>query len=144
MLIVGNHSFLLFAPLCIRCSHGTLYGTNRPAETVGILADPIIGIHRQHEFSLDTGEHLEQAAHVFPVEHPRIMPHIGTDIGRIHEMKGRRGIEAEEYFQGVVLLDGAFFEQLLEFGKKTVFGCEDSGTAFSRSTGIRKGRRKYA
>ena len=144
MLIVGNHPLLLFAPLCIRCSHGTLYGTNRPADAPGILADQVMGIHRQHEFPLYSGEHIEQAVQIFPVEHPRIMAHIGAHIGRIHEMKGRRGIEAGEHFQGVVLLDGAFFEQIPEFGKKAFFGCEDSGSAFPCSTGIRKGRRKYA
>ena len=110
MLIVGNHPLLLFAPLCIRCSHGTLYGTNRPADAPGILADQVMGIPRQHEFPLYSGEHLEQAVQVIFVEHSRIMAHIGAHIGRIHEMKGRRGIEAGEHFQGVVLLDGAFFE----------------------------------
>ena len=82
----------------------------RPTETVGILADQVMGIHRLHEFPLYSGEHLEQAVQVIFVEHSRIMAHIGAHIGRIHEMKGRRGIEAGEHFQGVVLLDGAFFE----------------------------------
>lgn len=95
-----------------------------------------MGIHGQHELTLDTGEYLKQADKVIPTEHPRIMTHIRTHIGRIHEMKGRRGIESGKHLESVVVLDGTFFEQIPELGQKAVFGCEDSGTAFSRSACI--------
>lgn len=103
-----------------------------------------MGIHGQHELTLDTGEYLEQAVQVIFVEHSRIMAHIRAHIGRIHEMKGRRGIESGQHLESVVVFDGTFFEQILKLGQKAVFGSEDPAASLACSAGIGKRTGKYA
>ena len=102
-----------------------------------------MGIHGQHELTLNTGEYLKQADKVIPTEHPRIMTHIRTHIGRIHEMKGRRGIESGKHLESVVVLDGTFFEQIPEFGQKAVFGSKNPTASLACSAGIGKRTGKY-
>ena len=116
----------------------------RPSEAVCILTDMVVRIHSQHELAFYARKHLEQMIQVFPVEHPRIMAHIGTDIGRIHEVECCRGVEACEHFEGIVVFDSTLFEQLFKFRQKTIFGRKDPGSTLTRGTGIGERAGEYA
>ena len=113
-LIVASDPLFLPSAGSLAGGDGAVKRVDMPAEAVGILPDPGMREHRQHELSLAGGEYLQQLLEILLIERPVVMGAVRSHVGRIHKVEGSLAVVALEHIDAVLALDRDMVEPAAE------------------------------